>query len=219
MKKVIIRTIWITLGVVLILGISVFGILSFCAPATMMNFSGTLGLTGISGDYAYQEYLQSGDISCLALSFETAAVEGRDQIAETRFNAFYNHEKFSEYCAQQDQKSVAGAPKIVYRSYVCGLSAEVKYRLCETEEDRAEVCEFAVRETAPDFPSGNPVYFLANAAAEKKDEVFCSELSDILKRTSKFSALRAESNLPEDEKSDGYTLLMKTIEMLDGINS
>ena len=56
MRKIIFKTIFITLGIVLILAISAFGILSFAAPKTMMQFAASLGLDAISGDYAYQEY-------------------------------------------------------------------------------------------------------------------------------------------------------------------
>ena len=50
MRKIIFKTIFITLGIVLILAISAFGILSFAAPKAMMNFSASLGLDAISGD-------------------------------------------------------------------------------------------------------------------------------------------------------------------------
>lgn len=219
MKKIVLRTIWITLGVALILGISIFGILSFCAPAVMMDFSASLGLTGISGDYAYQEYLQSGDIACLAHAFETAASSGRDLVAETRFDLLYENEGFDEFCTAQDQKSVAGAPKLGYRSTVCGYAAEIKYRLAETEEDKDAVCDFAIGETNAEFPAGNPVYFLANEAAEKKDGAFCTLLAEKLRASDKFSQLRKESLLPEAEQSEGCLLFVKIIEILEGIES
>lgn len=218
-RKTILRTIWITLSVILILGISVFGILSFCAPATMMDLSSSLGLTGISGDYAYQEYLQSGDIDCLAHAFETAAVSGRDQAASVRFDALYENEGFDAYCREQDEKSYAGAPKLVYRSYVCGLAVEVKYRLSTTDEERSEVSSFALKETKSDFPASNPMYVLANMAAERKDAGFCATLAELLKNSNKFGILRSEASLPEEEQSDGYLRYQKTIEVLEGIES
>ena len=81
MRKIVFKTIFITLGIVLILAISAFGILSFAAPKAMMNFSASLGLDAISGDYAYQEYRRSGDIDYLAYAFEVAANEGRPAAA------------------------------------------------------------------------------------------------------------------------------------------
>lgn len=218
-KKTISRTIWITLSVLIILGISAFGILSFCAPSMMMDFSDSLGLTGISGDYAYQEYLQSGDIDCLARSFETAAVVGRDKIAATRFEALYENEQFDSYCAEQDESDYAGAPKLVYRSYVCGLAVEVKYRLCATDEERAEVCNFALTETKADFPENNPLFVLANMAIEKKDVAFCASLAETMKTSNKFGLLRTESERPKDEQSEGYLRYQNTIEVLEGIKS
>ena len=107
MRKIVFKTIFITLGVVLILAISAFGILSFAAPKAMMSFTSSLGLDAISGDYAYQEYRRSGDIEYLARAFEIAAFEGRSDAAAERFEELYENEGFSDYCKAQDGVELA----------------------------------------------------------------------------------------------------------------
>ncbi len=176
MKKIIIKTILITLGVTLIFAISAFGIVSFCAPSAMMSLTASLGLDSISGDYAYQEYQRSDDIDCLARSFEVAAMSQRDEIANERFEELYAHEAFSSYCEAQDGAAMDLVSDVSYRDYVCGLAAQVKYRLARLAEIKLEVYEFALAETDSSFAPGNPVLQLAVQAVEAGDTEFCAAL-------------------------------------------
>ena len=190
-RNIVFKTIFITFGVALILAIAVFGIVSLAAPATMMRFTESLGLTEVSGDYAFQEYERSGSISCLANSFIISAEHKKDKTAESRFELLYHYESekttFAEFCREQDERVTGGtedAPEPyaegTYRAYVCGLAACVKYRLAESEEDFAAVIEFAVGETQKSFPVGNPAIALAMEAAKAKDGSFCKELLSAL---------------------------------------
>lgn len=185
MKKLIIKTAFITLGVTLILAIAAFGIVSLCAPAVMMDLTASLGMTDISGDYAYQEYERSREISYLARSFEIAAEREDDVKAQQRFGQLYKHEAFSEYCVSRDEQALPdGIPALSYRGYVCGLAACVEYRLARTDEARDETIAFAVSETDASFPMGNPVIALAVTAAEAEDAAFCGMLLETLERES-----------------------------------
>lgn len=171
-KKLVVKTSFVTLGVCLILLLSLFGVLSLCVPYEMAEFTNSLGLETLSGDYAYQEYERSGDIEYLARSFEVAAVHGGARKAETRFEVLIKHEKFEELCASRDaQMSSDGSYK--YRNYIYGYGACVKYRLAETENDKRKVCKFAIAETEEEFLPLNPVRQLAVEAVMKKDSVFC----------------------------------------------
>lgn len=76
MKKLILKTAFITLGVTIVLAFAVFGIVSLVAPAQMMELTLSLGLERIGADYAYQEYERSGDTVYLARAFEICATEG-----------------------------------------------------------------------------------------------------------------------------------------------
>ena len=137
MRKIVFKTIFITLGVVLILAISAFGILSFAAPKAMMSFTSSLGLDAISGDYAYQEYRRSGDIEYLARAFEIAAFEGRSDAAAERFEELYENEGFSDYCKAQDGVELGeDIPENNYRSYACSLGASALYAVAETDDEK-----------------------------------------------------------------------------------
>ena len=216
MRKIIFKTIFITLGIVLILAISAFGILSFAAPKTMMQFAASLGLDAISGDYAYQEYRRSGDIDYLAYAFEVAAQEGRPDAAAERFEEFYENEGFTDYCKAQDETDLGEEiPKLKYRSYACSLGAEVSYAVAETEEEKLEVYTFALSETSGDFQPNNPLCSLVRAASEAGDAAFCKTILGNMQKEQKFNALREQASLEDSEYTEGYELYLETSELLE----
>ena len=181
MKKVILKTAIITLGVVIVLAVAAFGVASLCVPAAMSDLTYSLGMNAISSDYAYQEYERSGDLAYLSRSFELAASLGRDEKAEERFDTLYAAEGFEDLCALRDSQTppvVVGGEEITYsyRDYVCGLGACVKYRLAVTAEEEQEALDLAIENTKKEFPAGNPVYRLAAEAAGEKDAAFCQKL-------------------------------------------
>lgn len=184
MRKTITRTALITLGITLVMAIAVFGIVSFCFPYVMMDFTDSLGMKSLSGDYAYQEYERSGDVNCLVRSFVIAAEKERDRIADDRFTILYGEDeseardKFNEYCDSYEiDTSNEGNIEVSMRSYLLGLASRVKYRLAKTSEE-GEVCEFAIKATDKSFPQGNPVVYLAVEAVEKNDDAFCKLLRE-----------------------------------------
>ena len=184
MKKTIINTALITLGISIVLVIAAFGIASFCFPYAMMDFTASLGMKNLSGDYAYQEFERSGNIECLARSFIIAAERGSDRTADNRFVILYGEdgsearERFDAYCASYEvDSSSAGNVEVSMRSYILGLASRVKYRLAKTsDEKKQEVCNFAIEATDLSFPQGNPVVYLAIEAIEKPDADFCKLL-------------------------------------------
>ena len=215
MRKVIFKTIFITLGIVLILAISAFGILSFAAPKTMMNFASSLGLDAISGDYAFQEYRRSGDINYLAYAFEVAANEGRPDAAAERFEEFYKNEGFTDYCKAQNGEDLGEDIPLNYRSYACGLGACALYAVAETDEEKLEVYTFALSETSGEFEGNNPLCSLSSAAAGAGDAAFCKTILDNMQKEQKFNALRAQASLEDDQFTEGYELYLQTIELLE----
>ena len=216
MRKIVFKTIFITLGIVLILAISAFGILSFAAPKAMMNFSASLGLDAISGDYAYQEYRRSGDINYLAYAFEVATNEGRPAAAE-RFEEFYENEGFASYCTEQDGQELGeDIPKLNYRSYACGLGACALYAVAETDEEKLEVYTFALSETSEEFEPSNHVVSLALTASEADDAEFCGIILDNLENEDKFNELRKQATLEDaSQRTEGYELYLEIIDLLE----
>lgn len=175
MKKLILKTALITFGAALVLAVSVFGIVSLCAPAAMMRLCGSMGLNGLSGDYAYQEYERSGDLDCLARSFLICVEEGDDGKANARFDLLYADEGFANYCENTFAPS-GDIPAYSYRDYLCSSAARVKYRLAGSDEAKQAALDFAKNETGKDFPAGNPLLLLSVEAAQKKDKPFCEKL-------------------------------------------
>ena len=216
MRKIVFKTIFITLGVVLILAISAFGILSFAAPKAMMSFTSSLGLDATSGDYAYQEYRRSGDIEYLARAFEIAAFEGRSDAAAERFEELYENEGFSDYCKAQDGVELGeDIPENNYRSYACSLGASALYAVAETDDEKLEVYTFALSETSGEFEENNPLCSLSSAAAGAGDAAFCKTILDNMQKEQKFNALRAQASLEDDQYTEGYELYLQTIELLE----
>ncbi len=172
------------------MAIAVFGIVSFCFPYVMMNFTASLGMKNLSGDYAYQEFERSGDVNCLVRSFVIAAEKEKDRIADDRFTILYGEDeseardKFNEYCDSYEiDTSDEANVEISMRSYLLGLASRVKYRLARTSDDKKkEVCEFAIGATEQSFPQGNPVVYLAIEAVEKNDDAFCKLLLEEIEK-------------------------------------
>lgn len=188
MKKLILKTAFITLGVLVIISISLFGIMSFCAPAVMMDLTASLGLEYVSGDYAYQAYQRTSEIDYLARAFEIAAEYKKDQIADERFEELIAHENFDAYCDEQNpggfEYSETATLRVNYRESVFGDGVCVKYRLAcvavcseeEKEERKEEIYQYALSETDSAFNPCNPVLKLAVEAADREDAAFCSFL-------------------------------------------
>lgn len=176
MKKLILRTVFITLGATIVVLVAVFGLMSLWAPAVMMDLTASLGLDAISGDYAYQEYERSENIEYLARSFIISAHTGNDRKAIRRFELLYGNEKFASFCEAQEDIKLTDSTSLSYRSYVCAQGACVKYRTSGSQSEWAGICKFAIEETDPSFPIGNPVVALATEAISNEDKEFCATL-------------------------------------------
>ncbi len=202
MRKLVVKTSFITLGVCLILLLSLFGVLSLCVPYEMSKFTANLGLYTLSGDYAYQEYERSGDIKYLARSFEIAAERGGARKAESRFAGLIAHEDFETYCAERDeQMAQLETPPYKYKDYVYGRGSRAKYRLAKTEDEKEIVCAFAIEYTEDSFPAGNPVMTLAVEGASKQDGALCAMLLEKLQNGGRNFADNAD-----------YTSIVKILE-------
>ena len=186
MKKLVLKTAFITLGASIVLVFALFGILSLAAPKVMMNFTDKLGLAGLSSDYAYEEYKRSGDLDCLTRSFLIAAERKQDDDANERFEALRKDKGFEKYCAKASGPDVDGVPAYDFRAYLFGQAARVKYRLAKTAAKKTAVIDFAIAATDDDFALGNPVISLAAEAARAKNHDFCGELARRLNEEERF---------------------------------
>ena len=174
MKKIILKTALITFGVTVILAIAVFGITSFCAPSAMMNFTASLGMESISGDYAYQEYERSGNLECLSRPFIIAAEKKDNRTANDRFTVLYGEdgserrEEFEAFCIAYKVENEPEGVQTNFREYLMGLAAGVKYRIAKTEEGKSAACDFAIEQTVA-FTAGSPAAALTLEIVSAKD--------------------------------------------------
>ena len=180
MKKLVLKTALITFGAAVLLGVLILMILCFAAPKTMMDFTASMGMDGLSGNFAYSEYERSGDLECLARSYLVAVEEGEDEKALERWEKLYADEGFSAYC-QSGAPSAEGLPAYSYRDYLVGSAARVKFRLAIDDAAKEQVLAFALGETAKSFPEGNPTIALAAEAISRQDKAFAGTLLARLK--------------------------------------
>ena len=200
MKKLIVKTALITLLTAVVLGISVFGVCSLFAPAAMMQFTASIGMTGASGDYAYSAYCKTGELSYLAYSCEVAA-ETNDSRARERYELFINHEGFSAYCSDRDEQTAQQLPdglaqytqggyeRYTYGKYVCSLLRAGK---------GDEAIAYAVSTLKGEFSENNAVIALAMQAIKDNEKQVCIKLA---------TALRADAISSNDECQEIITIL------------
>lgn len=175
MKKLILKTALITLGSAIVVLVAVFGLMSLWAPAIMMDFTASLGLDSISGDYAYQEYERSGKIDYLARSFIVSAHVGENEKAMKRFNLLRDSDEFEPFCKAQSDIQLTEKQSITYESYLYAQGVVIMYRT-SPKEDWKDICDKAIEKTDASFPIGNPVAALATEAISKEDSAFCAVL-------------------------------------------
>ncbi|MDE7158344.1 MAG: hypothetical protein K2N74_02110 [Clostridiales bacterium] len=197
MKKLILKTALLTFAISLVFLLAIFGIMSFAAPTVMMKFTASLGMDGISGDYAYQAYKSSSGedrLSYLVRAFETAAERGDNRVARDRFAELFGEEdserraEFEAYCAEQaklqfpegtSDKVIESYKNFSYRGYLCGQAACVYYRLAKNDEEKADALAFAFAQTGETLSVENsPLYYLALESAEENDGQFCLSIYD-----------------------------------------
>ncbi len=176
MKKLVLKTALITLCSAVLAGALVIMILCFAAPRAMMEFTASLGMESLSGNFAYSEYGRSGDLTCLARSYLIALEEGDDAKALERWEKLYaDRDAFSAYC-RDGKPETDELPAYSYRDYLTGSAARMKYRLAGDGAEKAEVLDFAFSETEKSFPEGNPVVALSAEAISRQDKAFAGEI-------------------------------------------
>lgn len=177
MKKIIIKTVLITLGIAVLAAVSVFGLCSFFSPASMMRICSEIGLDSVSADYAYAEYERSGEVSYLAYSCSVAAEAGNDRAAVTRFGILYSldGEVYLAFCKEQDDAVDPALQPLIsgsYDQYLNGLYVRSMYRTGNGED----ALQRAAEHTDASFPDNNPFITLALDAIGKNDTDFCKSI-------------------------------------------
>ncbi len=177
MKKLIIKTALITFAAAIGLVFAVFGCLSLFAPSVMCSFTASIGLKGISGEYAYSTYLSSGELEYLAYSCEIASEQGAKTAIE-RYEKLIGEEGFLTYCAQADENRAnnSSAPQNVgsFEQYCYGNYARALLR----DGRGLEAISFVLSKLGASFPANNCAISLAVEGISMGDKQFCTALKD-----------------------------------------
>lgn len=186
MKRLILKTALITVCSALVLLIALFGLMSVFAPATMMRFTSSVGLYGMSGGYAYSAYQKTGDISYLAYSCEAAA-SSHEAGAKEKYELFFSLEGFADYCRERDEAAAESLPGGVaqymtgsYEQFSYGNYACVLLRAGDGEGAIA----FVMGKLDASFPESNAAVSLAMEGISLGNKQFCEELAQALRESS-----------------------------------
>ena len=102
MKKLVLKTVAITLTAVLGACLILFGSLALCAPAEVANFFSDLGIYGPSIHYFEKQYGKSKSLDDLAVLILKIDAEKDSALAEKYLNQMLNSSDFRDFCSVKD---------------------------------------------------------------------------------------------------------------------
>ena len=115
--KIILKTALITTGAVLLAGVIIAVLISFCFPYQGYKMTSDLGMTK-SALYFAERYSDKGNIDglvyCVTLDEELLNTKGKDKYAQkliAHTESFYGYENIDSYFAQLDSYYIANSPR------------------------------------------------------------------------------------------------------------
>ncbi len=139
-KKLVIKTIVITVLTLVLMCLAVFGILTAFSPKTVGNFFDGVGSYSVAVSFYEREYLKTGDIYDLAFLLNKLDEEKSPDKTQKYSAKMVKNSKFSNYCEKEDLKSNS---KIKTSEYVYGKLVVATF-LNEGVLKAIEYCEEAV---------------------------------------------------------------------------
>ncbi len=182
MKDLVVKTVLITLAFIFSIILLVFGALALFSPITLADtFDGTGGYS--SSIYFYEkQYKKTGDIEDLALLAIKVNQDIDAQLAEQYLGELVSHEKFAEFCAEEEGKELSNR-EFYYGKYAVALVKNDGF-------DKAlEVAEEFVK--ANGYTSYNPYSVLII----EQGESFSSEQLDQIQSKILFYSASAEQDI------------------------
>ena len=130
MKKLVLKTVAITVGAILSLMAAIYFVISLVSPKTLAGFWKDLGSYSVAAKYYERQYNKSGtvdDLSELCVYLDAK----RDGVRTAKYlKLFTESDKFSERCAQEDER---GGFKYTAYEYYYG-----KYTVAEFYANKIE---------------------------------------------------------------------------------
>ncbi len=108
MKKLVLKTVLITLASIIGAALITFGAMSIFAPGTVAGFFDDLGNYSASVFFYEKEYIKSGDIDDLVVLIDKAYAENDGARTEEYLSELIGHKDFSDYCATKDAENSGG---------------------------------------------------------------------------------------------------------------
>ena len=105
MKKLVLKTVLITLAAIIATTCALYGALAFFSPKTLAEFWNNAGNYAVSVKYYEKQYEKSGEISDLAGLCAKLDVKNDSAKAVKYLTLFTGSERFSTFCEQEDKSS------------------------------------------------------------------------------------------------------------------
>lgn len=102
LKKIIIKSAFITLGILAGCAVLVFAVLSLGFPSTVARWSYQLGNYGMATKYAALYYSYTGETEDIALCAEYSIISGKDSYIIKYCEKLIDRDDFAQYCAEYD---------------------------------------------------------------------------------------------------------------------
>lgn len=149
LKKIIIKSAFITLGILAGCAVLVFAVLSLGFPSTVARWSYQLGNYGMATKYAALYYSYTGETEDLALCAEYSIISGKDSYIIKYCEKLIDRDDFAQYCAEYDAAITEAYPslKYSYRQDIYGKLAQAYY----SSGDMQSAIGTAVEAVAEDY--------------------------------------------------------------------
>ncbi len=149
MKKIILKSALMTLGIVVGFAVVLFAVLSLGFPSTMAGWCEQVGNYKLAVRYAVLAYSYSGKIDDLARCVNNSVLAEDNSLIIEYGVKLIDDEEFDDYCASADAEFSEAYPGISYSycQYIYGCVAGAYYEMGELESALA----FAVEALDEDF--------------------------------------------------------------------
>lgn len=181
MKKIVVKTALITIGLVLAGLAAAFAVASLGFPRQMSDFFASSGNYSFATGYASLSYNYTKDFNDLVLCADYSILSGDDGNVISFCSKLAGNENFGAYCIERDaetqrrleESGVSDYGSYNYRQYVMGNLACSQYALGYKDE----AVKTAASAMEGGFPKNNALAMLAIKAcsevdAELKEELF-----------------------------------------------
>ena len=160
MKKLVVKTIAFSLGILLVGACLFYLIVATCVPSSLSDFYYRTGNEKLTLKYSEKAYGKSDDIEDLATLVERSIVFDEHALVKAYGFKFLNHSGFSDYISGKNDG---------YKYYIVGSLVDSLYELSETQT----AVDVAFNNTNA-YTKVNPIRVLISKSLQKEDKLTLS---------------------------------------------